>query len=900
MVLVNFYTKSSHKHKLSSIINAGCSNENIKVLELSQEYVNPKFYPRKFKKWPDQFEVILLEKNRLQIRRTDVKVGGWGETLIIDVEYDNSTTKSDSIQETKIPKVIYQTFETFECSENMDKAIKSWKDMNMDYEHYFFDHNKRIEFIEKYFDKKVLSAYFTLIPGAFKADLWRYCVLYIKGGVYVDADMICLKPLSEYILADDECVFSRDDPMSKSYICNGFIAIRPNHPFLKEQIDRVVYNVETKINCFYLDITGPGLFGKTINKLLSRDINTEYPLGENIIDTFKLKILFHDWKTKTIRINGEHGIPVVMTEYPNKKDDMDELNNVSYYQLCLNNIVYQLIPREIYYTTRDVFDINSYMVNSFKSKNNYYSLHHYTDEDIIVFLVKHNTIFIEELKVDVLSHYLKLVNGGEKSDLWRYCIIYIKGGIYTDADTFCNVELDKWILHHDLILGIEAFLDLEHAKQFGMDKIGYTINNKVLTICNWTFAAKPKHIFFKNLICDICINPIHNDVLNNTGPGRITKHVIEYFAGCDWMLVENKNIVKDKSVVYTINKFGSNQSHSGAYKNYDNPLDCKKDDIYVVHLFEGTWRDSYPNKKMKTFTSALGVSHNMTIFKNEDGFLGVARLDKDTSRTIFMNRIGDCRSLLEIQFDNNFTMVREKEYEIKNIHKISKFEDFRFFIFNSSYYLSVSYVDTDFNTKIAVLDKQYKYLGDVNIETYNKVSFISNKSVIWEKNWLFFEKSGELYFIYSTTPKYIVYKCTSFENLQFINIINIDFPLHKDVPNNEKYFTSYVGSEIKISTGGSTQPLYIKEKEIYLYFIHTKDYSKRKYNHYAVILNKELIPIELYENPLFNSDFLSYDLFFITTICETEHYLLISGGISDNQNFVWEISKNKLYKKLKL
>jgi hypothetical protein len=81
---------------------------------------------------------------------------------------------------------------------------------------------------------------------------------------------------------------------------------------------------------------------------------------------------------------------------------------------------------------------------------------------------------------------------------------------------------------------------------------------------------------------------------------------------------------------------------------------------------------------------------------------------------------------------------------------------------------------------------------------------------------VFFEKEKELYFIYSTTPRYIVYKCSNFENLQFVKIIDIDFPLRKDVPNDEKYFTSYIGSNVKISTGGSINPVYIKEKEIYI------------------------------------------------------------------------------------
>lgn len=73
-----------------------------------------------------------------------------------------------------IPKKIFQTFETSELPMGMAKACLSWKHKNPDYEYTFFDKYDRLEFIKEHFSKDVLDAYLTLIPGAFKADLWRY------------------------------------------------------------------------------------------------------------------------------------------------------------------------------------------------------------------------------------------------------------------------------------------------------------------------------------------------------------------------------------------------------------------------------------------------------------------------------------------------------------------------------------------------------------------------------------------------------------------------------------------------------------------------------------------------------------------------------------------------------
>ena len=56
--------------------------------------------------------------------------------------------------------------------------------------HYVFSDNDRRLFIEQHFDTTVLHAYDSLIPGAYKADLWRYCVLYINGGIYLDSHLM--------------------------------------------------------------------------------------------------------------------------------------------------------------------------------------------------------------------------------------------------------------------------------------------------------------------------------------------------------------------------------------------------------------------------------------------------------------------------------------------------------------------------------------------------------------------------------------------------------------------------------------------------------------------------------------------------------------------------------------
>ena len=877
---IKHYSPSYFKNTSSETINAGTSDENSKIIKLNKKYINPIFHPRKFKKWPDKFHVELQGENSLFIKRTDVNKGGWGEILLIDVEFDLEN-KTNNTNKQKIPKVIYQTFESYDLPKGMYEAVKSWINLNPDYEHYFFNEKDRCDFIQKYFDKRVLNSYLSLIPGAFKADLWRCCVLYEKGGVYVDSDMICLKPLNELIKEDDEFIIARDDPMAKNFLANGFIACLPKHPFLEEQIKRIVENVENLRKCYYLDISGPSLLGKSVNNILQRNEEAQFELGVFQEKDYLLKIMKHDWASKTLKFNEED---FIFTEYQEKSSEMNSINNPSFYSLYQKNIVYQQIPRNIYFTTYDSVYVNSYMVESFKDKNEYWNLKYFSDKECLNFFEKENKNLKNLLGFDALLLFKSLENGGERADFWRYCVVYLYGGVYTDADTYCNISLNEWIKHHDLILGIEALLPLEIAKTFGMDQIGMVYGEKVVSVCNWSFAAKPRHDFFKNLILDIFNNPIKDNVLLNTGPGRITKHAMNYF---DHKIqeLEKGDLNKDSSVLFSINRFGSNQSHSNAYIDYQDPFNSI-DDAYIIHLFDGSWRIQR-NKEIKKYKSKLGVSHNLTLKKCEDDtYYGVARLDKDTSRTEFLKKIGDCRSLLELKFDQSLNIIEEKERFITGYNTIAKFEDYRIFTFNQKNFYSVSYIDENFNTKVSILDENFKFLGDVKIKDR---SLNTAWDKVWEKNWLFFEYKKELYFIYSTTPRYVVYKCIDFDNLVFETNINIKWEFNG--PNDDLYFGNIV------NTGGSTNPVYLKEKNVYLYLIHTKSYEKRKYNHYFVVLDENLKPIKFCERPVVN-EYMDEHLAFVSSLIIEDNYIILSGGVEDNKNFIWQLSKDFVFNKI--
>ena len=140
----------------------------------------------------------------------------------------------------------------------VDKLITD----NPEFTHHLFDDNECREFIEKHFSPQILDAYDRLIPGAYKADLWRCCVLYVHGGIYLDIKYQCVDGFKLIALTEKE-YFVRDRKYDEIGIYNALMVCKPDNPILLKCIDKIVENVNTK---FYgknpLQPTGPQLLNK--------------------------------------------------------------------------------------------------------------------------------------------------------------------------------------------------------------------------------------------------------------------------------------------------------------------------------------------------------------------------------------------------------------------------------------------------------------------------------------------------------------------------------------------------------------------------------------------------------------------------------------------------------------
>lgn len=196
--------------------------------------------------------IININKNKIQIQIVNT---GWDNDLYLF--FPNFI---------KIPKNIYYTLPNKELLSKpiTSNIISHNQNLTINYKNFFYDDIDCLNFIKQNFDDTVYISYCQIIPGAYKADFWRLCVLYIYGGIYIDLGFKICEDLDK-ILNYNDLVLVKD--RNDKDIFNAFICCIPKHPFIKFCIDELCY----KINNFEygdnpLDFSGPSFIGKMFEK----------------------------------------------------------------------------------------------------------------------------------------------------------------------------------------------------------------------------------------------------------------------------------------------------------------------------------------------------------------------------------------------------------------------------------------------------------------------------------------------------------------------------------------------------------------------------------------------------------------------------------------------------------
>ena len=177
-----------------------------------------------------------------------------------------------------IPLNIFQTWHTKKLPIKMFENIYKMRKIHQGFNYYLFDDNECREFIKTNFDSDVLYAFDKLIPGAYKADLWRYCVLYKQGGIYLDIKFKCVNGFNLIALTEKEH-FVND--LNQKGIYNALISCKPGNEILLKCINKIVENAKNNnYGESMLHPTGPMLMDSFFDKKLKDNIEIKLETAE--------------------------------------------------------------------------------------------------------------------------------------------------------------------------------------------------------------------------------------------------------------------------------------------------------------------------------------------------------------------------------------------------------------------------------------------------------------------------------------------------------------------------------------------------------------------------------------------------------------------------------------------
>jgi len=119
------------------------------------------------------------------------------------------------------------------------------------------------------------DAYDCMVPGAYKSDIFRYCVLYNEGGMYLDNDLVVLVMPNEMFNESCPGVYLLPEYSLNSgldvRIWTGMIMSSSQEPLWQCMLDEININVA---NRFYgsnpVDVTGPGLLSMCFHRYPDR------------------------------------------------------------------------------------------------------------------------------------------------------------------------------------------------------------------------------------------------------------------------------------------------------------------------------------------------------------------------------------------------------------------------------------------------------------------------------------------------------------------------------------------------------------------------------------------------------------------------------------------------------
>jgi GT2 family glycosyltransferase len=161
-----------------------------------------------------------------------------------------------------IPKILHQLW--IGPKPRPSKFMDTWRANNPDYEYIMWNEQ---EIQNRGLQLECVSRINSMSEINGKADIIRWEILYKYGGIFIDADCVCIEPLKNDFETLEGFSNYENEEARPGLIAVGMMGFRPKHPFCRDAIDWIQANnisVEQTKQRAWITV-GPGLFTRIYN-----------------------------------------------------------------------------------------------------------------------------------------------------------------------------------------------------------------------------------------------------------------------------------------------------------------------------------------------------------------------------------------------------------------------------------------------------------------------------------------------------------------------------------------------------------------------------------------------------------------------------------------------------------
>jgi mannosyltransferase OCH1-like enzyme len=220
------------------------------------------------------------------IRATLNKLRIYTELPMLELQDRNATQQFTN---QLIAPVVYQTWEDRFVGKTHFKEIELFRALNPELDFKLFDRQQRESYMREYWGEHPIYRIFTESQfGPMKADIFRYCLLYERGGFYFDISKGCSIPLGSLLKSSSSALISFEshdcvippNPVlnnrlqhAEKQVLQWGMGFAKGHPILQNMIENIcchypLFKGKTFQNPknAILRFTGPGMFTKTVRE----------------------------------------------------------------------------------------------------------------------------------------------------------------------------------------------------------------------------------------------------------------------------------------------------------------------------------------------------------------------------------------------------------------------------------------------------------------------------------------------------------------------------------------------------------------------------------------------------------------------------------------------------------